>query len=196
MSGPEVDDRERIKSTAFNKADNNNAQSLLIDQVQLVADGNATVDKLRSVEDNLLAKLRDSADALAVARTNSAWTNAAIVFALLVAALILMAMVTRSLLHPLRTLRTNALDVAYTKLPETVQRILDDPDPVAASKHAVEPCRCSPARRSVKSPGPSTRCTNRPSDWPPSRRCCVTTSTRSSSTCPGGRRRWWNASST
>jgi signal transduction histidine kinase len=139
VSGPEVDDRERIKSTAFNKADNNNAQSLLIDQVQLVADGNATVDKLRSVEDNLLAKLRDSADALAVARTNSAWTNAAIVFALLVAALILMALVTRSILKPLRILRTNALDIAYTKLPETVQRILADPDPVAASKHAVEP---------------------------------------------------------
>jgi signal transduction histidine kinase len=138
VSGPEVDDRERIKSTAFNKADNS-AQSLLIDQVQLVADGNATVDKLRSVEDSLLAKLRDSADALAVARTNSAWTNAAIVFALLVAALILMALVTRSILKPLRILRTNALDVAYTRLPETVQRILADPDPVAASKHAVEP---------------------------------------------------------
>ncbi|MBP2321218.1 signal transduction histidine kinase [Kibdelosporangium banguiense] len=137
VSGPEVDDRERIKSTAFNRADNN--QPLGITQPQLVKDGNATVDKLRSVEDSLLAKLRDSADSLAVDRTNAAWTNAAIVLALLIAALVLMSLVTRSILKPLRVLRTNALDVAYTRLPETVQRILADPDPVAASKHAVDP---------------------------------------------------------
>ncbi|MET0238172.1 MAG: nitrate- and nitrite sensing domain-containing protein [Kibdelosporangium sp.] len=138
VSGPEVDDRERIKSTAFNKADNN-LQALGVDQRKLVVDGDQTVLKLRQVEDDLLAKLRDSADALAVARTTAAWTNAAIVLALLIAALVLMALVTRSILKPLRILRTNALDVAYTRLPETVQRILADPDPVAASKHAVEP---------------------------------------------------------
>ncbi|MFC5099898.1 nitrate- and nitrite sensing domain-containing protein [Kibdelosporangium philippinense] len=137
VSGPEVDDRERIKSTAFNKADNN--QSLGIDKASLVKDGTVTVDKLRTVEENLLTNLRNSADKLATARTNSAWFNAAIVLALLIAALILMALVTRSILKPLRVLRTNALDVAYTRLPETVQRILADPDPVAASKHAVEP---------------------------------------------------------
>ncbi|MFC0116311.1 sensor histidine kinase [Kibdelosporangium aridum] len=137
VSGPEVDDRERIKSTAFNKADNN--QGLGIDKAALVRDGTVTVDKLRTVEENLLTNLRNSADVLATARTNSAWTNAAIVLALLIAALILMALVTRSILKPLRVLRTNALDVAYTRLPETVQRILADPDPVAASKHAVEP---------------------------------------------------------
>jgi signal transduction histidine kinase len=138
VSGPEVDDRERIKSTAFNKADGN-AASLDIPTTQLVQDGTATVNKLRNVEDTLLSGLRDRANQLAVDRTNSAWTNAGIVLALLILALILMAAVTRSILKPLRTLRTNALDVAYTRLPETVQRILADPDPVAASKHAVEP---------------------------------------------------------
>ncbi|WP_246367746.1 sensor histidine kinase [Kibdelosporangium persicum] len=139
VSGPEVDDRERIKSTAFNKAETANQSGLDIDTDDLARDGNATVDKLRTVEDSLLSNLRDSADSLATARTNSAWTNAAIVLALLIAALVLMALVTRSILKPLRVLRTNALDVAYTRLPETVQRILADPDPVAASKHAVEP---------------------------------------------------------
>ncbi|MEV4310963.1 nitrate- and nitrite sensing domain-containing protein [Actinocrispum sp. NPDC049592] len=138
VSGPEVDDRERIKSTAFNRADANQP-SLQIDLPHLTADGNATVDKLRKVEADLLGALRARADQLAVAKTNSAWTNAGIVLALLILALILMTLVTRSILKPLRTLRTNALDVAYTRLPETVQRILADPDPVAASKHAVEP---------------------------------------------------------
>ncbi|WP_237774356.1 sensor histidine kinase [Actinosynnema sp. ALI-1.44] len=137
FSGPEVDNRERLKSTAFNNAEN--GQTLQIDKQTLIKDGTAAVDKLRTVEDSLLAKLRDSSDALATTRTNSAWTNAAIVLALLIAALILMAMVTRSILKPLRVLRTNALDIAYTRLPETVQRILADPDPVAASKQAVEP---------------------------------------------------------
>jgi signal transduction histidine kinase len=138
VSGPEIDDRERIKSTAFNKADSN-ATNLGISQAQLFQDGNATVARLRKVENDLLTALRDRADQLAVAKTNSAWTNAGIVLALLIVALMLMTMVTRSILKPLRTLRTNALDVAYTRLPETVQRILADPDPVAASKHAIEP---------------------------------------------------------
>ncbi|GAB3869937.1 nitrate- and nitrite sensing domain-containing protein [Kibdelosporangium lantanae] len=139
VSGPEVDDRERIKSTAFNKAESDSNVGLNINNASLTTDGTATVDKLRKVEDELLGQLRDQANQLAVAKTNSAWTNAAIVLGLLVLAVILMAVVTRSILKPLRTLRTNALDVAYTRLPETVQRILADPDPVAASKHAVDP---------------------------------------------------------
>ncbi|MET0133622.1 MAG: nitrate- and nitrite sensing domain-containing protein [Kibdelosporangium sp.] len=138
VSGPEVDDRERIKSTAFNRADLG-VTKLEIPPQQLATDGNATVDKLRQVESDLLQSLRDRADELAVARTNSAWTNAAIVLALLLLAIVLMTVVTRSILKPLRVLRTNALDVAYTRLPETVQRILADPDPVAASKQAIEP---------------------------------------------------------
>ncbi|WP_243727004.1 sensor histidine kinase [Actinocrispum wychmicini] len=138
VSGPEVDGRERIKSTAFNKAESGDT-TLTIPQGELVQDGTTTVNKLRQVEDTLLSALRDRANQLALDKTNSAWTNAGIVLGLLVIALILMAMVTRSILKPLRTLRTNALDIAYTRLPETVQRILADPDPVAASKHAVEP---------------------------------------------------------
>ncbi|MFD1048825.1 nitrate- and nitrite sensing domain-containing protein, partial [Kibdelosporangium lantanae] len=128
VSGPEVDDRERIKSTAFNKAESDSNVGLNINNASLTTDGTATVDKLRKVEDELLGQLRDQANQLAVAKTNSAWTNAAIVLGVLVLAVILMAVVTRSILKPLRTLRTNALDVAYTRLPETVQRILADPD--------------------------------------------------------------------
>jgi signal transduction histidine kinase len=51
----------------------------------------------------------------------------------------LMLVVARALLNPLRVLRRDALDVANRRLPATVQRILADPDPVAASKTAVDP---------------------------------------------------------
>jgi signal transduction histidine kinase len=57
----------------------------------------------------------------------------------LAAAIALMLVVARLMLRPLRVLRKSALDVAYTRLPETVQAILDDPDPVGASKKAVQP---------------------------------------------------------
>jgi signal transduction histidine kinase len=50
-----------------------------------------------------------------------------------------MLLIARLMLRPLQILRTTALDVAYTRLPQTVQAILDDPDPVRASRNAVEP---------------------------------------------------------
>ena len=57
----------------------------------------------------------------------------------LLAALGLMAIITRAMLKPLRVLRREALEVANRRLPASVQRILADPDPAEAAKHAVEP---------------------------------------------------------
>jgi signal transduction histidine kinase len=48
-------------------------------------------------------------------------------------------MVARSLVQSLRRLRSGALEVARTKLPQSVQRILADPDPIKASNKAVDP---------------------------------------------------------
>jgi signal transduction histidine kinase len=50
-----------------------------------------------------------------------------------------MTLITRSLLKPLRVLRREALEVANRRLPASVNRILADPDPAEAAKHAVEP---------------------------------------------------------
>jgi HAMP domain-containing protein len=137
VSGPEVDDRQRIRSASFVKGD---ARTPLgIDSARLTTDSAANLGKLRTVETDLLDDLRQHADDLAAATTNGAWRDAGIVLAALVAALVLMLLIARLMLKPLRVLRSSALDVAYTRLPETVQRILDDPDPVQASRHAVEP---------------------------------------------------------
>ncbi|HEY3470244.1 MAG TPA: nitrate- and nitrite sensing domain-containing protein [Amycolatopsis sp.] len=136
-SGPEVDDRRRIQTAAFAFAQQGDAPS--IDTTALGKDSTVSADKLHAVESNLLAQLKTRADDLATAAVNSAWVGGAVVLAALAAAIALMLVVARLMLRPLRVLRKSALDVAYTRLPETVQAILDDPDPVGASKKAVQP---------------------------------------------------------
>ncbi|WP_410581646.1 nitrate- and nitrite sensing domain-containing protein [Amycolatopsis sp. lyj-108] len=137
FSGPEVDDRRRITTMAFSLHQQNEPPS--IDNVALGNDSRVALDKLRAVETNLLGQLRAQADELATDAINSAWIGGAIVLLALLAALFLMLVIARLMLRPLRILRKTALDVAYTRLPETVQAILDDPDPVNASKRSVEP---------------------------------------------------------
>jgi signal transduction histidine kinase len=137
FSGPEVDDRRRITTLAFSLAQKGEAPA--IDNVALGNDSRVALDKLRAVETNLLGQLRTQADDLAASAINSAWISGAIVLLALLAALALMLVIARLMLRPLRVLRKTALDVAYTRLPETVQAILDDPDPVNASKRSVEP---------------------------------------------------------
>jgi signal transduction histidine kinase len=140
VSGTEVDNRERLKATAFSRAENGpNLGFLDADREALTRDGFGTVERMRKVETTLLGKLRSDAELQASSATASAFRNAGIVFAALLLALLLMLVVTRSLLKPLRVLRRDALDVANRRLPATVQRILADPDPVAASKTAIDP---------------------------------------------------------
>ncbi|WP_208720230.1 sensor histidine kinase [Amycolatopsis circi] len=136
-SGPEVDERRRLQTQAFSFAQG--GQPLNLDGTKLGQDSTVAADKLRAVEVNLLTQLRAQADELASNAVRSAWVGGVIVLAALIAALMLMLVIARLMLRPLRVLRKTALDVAYTRLPETVQAILDDPDPVNASKKAVDP---------------------------------------------------------
>jgi signal transduction histidine kinase len=137
FSGPEIDDREQIRSEALALASKNSDPGIA--SARLTTDSTVALGKLRAVESNLLAGLHQHADDLANSATNTAWLEAGIVFAALVVALVLMLMIARLMLRPLRILRTTALDVAYTRLPQTVQAILDDPDPIRASRNAVQP---------------------------------------------------------
>jgi signal transduction histidine kinase len=139
ISGPEVDDRQSIKRRAIVAAESDENVPLGIDRNDLTKFGTETVEKMRAVEIELLNRLRDDAEALADDATASAWRDAALVLVALLLAIGLMAIVTRSLLTPLRVLRREALEVANRRLPASVQRILADPDPAEAAKHAVEP---------------------------------------------------------
>lgn len=115
-------------------------QNLGVDAQNAVVDpGLATLGLYRSVETNVLSDLRDQITILRNEQQQATLRDAAIVLAVLLLAVLLALLVARSLLKPLRVLRSNALDVAYSRLPQTVRRILADPDPVAASKNAVEP---------------------------------------------------------
>ncbi|WP_020664439.1 nitrate- and nitrite sensing domain-containing protein [Amycolatopsis benzoatilytica] len=136
-SGPEVDERRRLQTQAFASAQQN--KPLNIEPTGLGQDSAVAADKLRAVEASLLSQMRAQADSLASNAVRSAWVAGVVVLAALIAALMLMLVIARLMLRPLRVLRKTALDVAYTRLPETVQAILDDPDPVNASKKAVAP---------------------------------------------------------
>ena len=83
----------------------------------------ALEDSLRMVE----ASLSDDLEAATATTSDTAVTNtirdAAIVGGLLLLALIVLVLVARSVLRPLRTLRTGALDVALRRLPGVVERL-------------------------------------------------------------------------
>ncbi|MGQ0840054.1 nitrate- and nitrite sensing domain-containing protein [Actinokineospora sp.] len=136
-SGPEVDRRRGIVQTALISPDP--LAALDIDVAVLNDTSVAANDKLRAVERKLIAGLRAQASASADAATAAALRDAAIVVAMLVIALGMMLVVAWSLLAPLRRLRQEALEVAKTRLPETLKRILADPNPVEAAKKAVAP---------------------------------------------------------
>jgi signal transduction histidine kinase len=137
FSGPEVDDRQRIRTETLALIGEN--QPPAISSSRLTTDSTVALSKLRTVESNLLNGLHQQADTLASNATRAAVVESVIVLVALVGALALMLMIARLMLRPLRVLRTTALDVAYTRLPHTVQAILDDSDPIRASKNTVEP---------------------------------------------------------
>ncbi|HVK25161.1 MAG TPA: nitrate- and nitrite sensing domain-containing protein [Actinokineospora sp.] len=137
FSGAEVDHRESIKQLAFFHA--MRGEPLAISMDSLREDARATSEALRKVEISLLEKLRSKALSAADVAKTDAWRDAVIILGAVLIALAITLIVARSLLVPLRVLRRDALDVANRRLPETVQRILADPDPVEASKNAVEP---------------------------------------------------------
>ncbi|WP_086828847.1 nitrate- and nitrite sensing domain-containing protein [Allokutzneria sp. NRRL B-24872] len=139
VSGSDVDTRQRIKQISVIKGAN--GDSLNIDSTEYTRVAGVTSDLLSRVENSLLESLRSEADDLAAAAVASATRDAALVLVALLAALLLMAVVVRSLLTPLRVLRTEALDVANERLPVTVRRILDDPNPAEAAKTAVQPVK-------------------------------------------------------
>ena len=142
VSGPEVYDREQLKARAIAAAEASTAGTqvpLGIDKADLTNDGLATLELMRTVETKLLDSLRDDANVLVDQATDDAWRDSAFVLLVLALAIALMTIITQAILKPLRILRREALEVANRRLPASVQRILADPDPAEAARHAVEP---------------------------------------------------------
>ena len=137
VSGPDIYSRDWLAVTALQRGDS--GTPLGISRDEFAADSAGKLTKMRTAETELLGDLRGRAKALADAANAAAWRSIGIVIGALVAALLLTYLVARIMLRPLRVLRHSALDIAYTRLPDTVAKILADPDPVAAASKAVEP---------------------------------------------------------
>ncbi|WP_236797057.1 nitrate- and nitrite sensing domain-containing protein [Amycolatopsis sp. GM8] len=135
-SGPDIDGRARFAATALARAD---SPSLGIDPRALMTDSTSAVNKLRTVESTLLGELRGNGASLADSARISAYRDIAIVDAVIIVAILLTLLIGRVMLKPLRVLRSSALEIAYSRLPATVTKILDDPDPMAAAAQAIEP---------------------------------------------------------
>ncbi len=100
-----------------------------------------TVNLVKKVQEALLVELQERADALAADARRSAGTDAGVVLGALLFAAILAVVITRSLLRPLKALRSSALDVAENRLPAAVDDILTEehPTPEHIYTRAVDP---------------------------------------------------------
>lgn len=83
-----------------------------------------TVETLHQGMGTLLNELQADAQARSSHVWREAFRDAAVVAVLLLLAVALLVVVVRSLLHPLRTLRTAAFEVADRRLPEAIEQVL------------------------------------------------------------------------
>ncbi|OLT48011.1 hypothetical protein BJF85_14145 [Saccharomonospora sp. CUA-673] len=99
------------------------------------------VDAAKDVEDSLRGEIGERSEELASSTRTHALIDGAVILGVLLLAGLLAAAIARSLVRPLRTLRTSALDVAHYRLPEAVKGILADPDPKPEDTHrrSIEP---------------------------------------------------------
>jgi len=136
-SGSDVDNDHLIEQSALLTP--SPTTPLNIDIHTFTAASALANDKFHQVELGLIGQLRAQASSLAADAAAAAGRDIAALLGTLMIALGLMLMVAWSLLTPLRRLRLEALDMANVRLPQTLKRILADPDPVEAAKHAADP---------------------------------------------------------
>ncbi|MGH3525962.1 MAG: nitrate- and nitrite sensing domain-containing protein [Pseudonocardiaceae bacterium] len=114
-------DRKRLLATALDRAQRGAPLETVAGDWNSAAVG--TVEDIRQGQITLLGKLRQDT----VARSDRAWHEAfwdgAAVIALLLLAVALLIVVVRSLLQPLRALRTAAFEVADRRLPEAAEQL-------------------------------------------------------------------------
>ena len=82
-----------------------------------------TVQDMRVVESKLINSILDRSRSLQSSATRSAIIISVITLVLLIMVLLITTFVARSMIRPLRRLREDALDIAGTRLPDTVRRL-------------------------------------------------------------------------
>jgi signal transduction histidine kinase len=136
VTGPEVDDRERLKLEVLQKAagdgDRLNMTGANVEAWDKAS--GKTTELINKVQTGLLGQLRGGAVTLREQAGDEAVRDATILLGSLLLTLLLVVVVARSMLVPLRVLKNTAFDVADRRLPETIRQMQEaDADPSAAS---------------------------------------------------------------
>jgi signal transduction histidine kinase len=126
VAGPTVDDAARIKQSALIAAEA--GRPLAINPPEWGSASATTSQLVWSVQQELLGDFHDSAAHYADAAQWAAIRDAALILALLLLAFGFAVYIARSMLGPLRTLRSSALDVAQKGLPDAIQRVNERPE--------------------------------------------------------------------
>ncbi|WP_236808289.1 nitrate- and nitrite sensing domain-containing protein [Amycolatopsis albispora] len=113
--------------------------NVAIDPGAVAQSSAATLNLISQVENRLLDEAGSYTGGLAGSEQRTLIFVSAGILAGLLVALTLMFVVARSMLVPLRSLRTNALEVAERHLPEAVEKIMSESDPKAAAERAIDP---------------------------------------------------------
>jgi len=87
------------------------------------SNASAGIDDTRTVADGLVSSITNRADTLRSQATRNLLINSLVALVLLFLVLLISTVVARSLIRPLRKLRSDALDVAGHRLPEMVRRL-------------------------------------------------------------------------
>ena len=128
VTGPEVDDRERLKLTVLQSAASGGGDRLGMTRENVDAWDKAsgrTTELINKVQTGLLGQLGGLAASLRDQAGDDAVRDATILLGSLLLTLLLVVVVARSMLVPLRVLRNTAFDVADRRLPQAIRRMRD-----------------------------------------------------------------------
>jgi signal transduction histidine kinase len=138
VSGPEIDRGESLLLRAVSTADDSADLSVrplgAKDAAQWSDDTGATIDKMRTAEQQLVTSIIQRAGDLETSARRAALIDAALLCVVITLVLAITLIVAQSLVRPLRRLRAGALDVAGNRLPGLVDR-LRDPEVAAGGIH-------------------------------------------------------------
>jgi signal transduction histidine kinase len=132
VAGAAVDDAGQMEQQAIASSGNGTSVSVSLPAapakftnvaVAWNTDMTATVGSIRSVQQGLVNKIISRSQSLHAAATRTAVETGILVLAVLIIVLLITIVVARSMVRPLRKLRTGALEVAGLRLPETVRRM-------------------------------------------------------------------------
>ena len=131
VAGPQVDEAKSAETLAI--ASQTNTGKLTIGTPQgcqgqtsagcWLSTKSYQIKQMRSVSNGLVSDITAQANSLANSSLRSALITAVATLALLIIVLLITTFVARSMIRPLRRLRTEALEVAGSKLPEMVRRL-------------------------------------------------------------------------